>query len=167
MPNHVRAELVCDALHTAAATRSHHTAGVVLLRPRQSVPVGRVRRRVETSPDASLSGTRRQLLGQQRRRVVVRDPETRTHLTNTVRDPQPSQTSYLRLDQPLQQPPATLQPQLPNPNRIRKPPTTSTSRVNYVSSKQREAHTATLQCIAKANVETTRPANSPFLLTGF
>ena len=29
MAGHVRAELVCDALHTAAATRGHHTAGVV------------------------------------------------------------------------------------------------------------------------------------------
>ena len=29
MANHMRAELVCDALHTAAATRGHHTAGVV------------------------------------------------------------------------------------------------------------------------------------------
>ena len=34
MANHVRAELVCDALHTAAATRGHHTPGIVFLRPR-------------------------------------------------------------------------------------------------------------------------------------
>ncbi len=59
MANHVRAELVCDALDTAAATRGHHTPGVVLLRPRESVPVRRLRRRVETPSDASLGGTRR------------------------------------------------------------------------------------------------------------
>ncbi len=85
-------ELVWDALHTVAAARGHHTAGVVFLRPRQSVPVGRLRRRVETPPDAPIGGTRRQLLGQQRRRVVLRDAETRTHHPDTVHHPNPSTT---------------------------------------------------------------------------
>ena len=31
MAGHVRAELVCDALCTAAAARGHHTAGAVFL----------------------------------------------------------------------------------------------------------------------------------------
>ena len=131
-----RTERVCDALHTAVAAMGHHTAGVVFLRPRESVPVGRLRRRVETAPDAPLSGTRFQLLRQQRRRVVLRDAETRTHHPDTVHHPSPRPRRDLRLDRPLQQPPAALQLKLTNPNRIRKPPTTSASRVNYVSSQR-------------------------------
>ena len=69
-------------------------------------------------------------LGQQRRRVVLRQPQTRTRRPAPLRHPRPGPTRDLRLDRPPQHPAAPLQPRLPDADRMGgpTPPETRTRR---------------------------------------
>ena len=139
--------------HGRRIQRRPHRRGDIPLRPRPAIPQRRLRLGAGPPQNAPIRRPGSQLLGQQRRRIVLLIVETRTRHTNPVRDPRPSPPGDLRLDRPLQHTQNPLHPQLSDPHRMGEQPTATTtpSRINYMSTKQGEA-----QSSLSAQIRTTR-----------
>lgn len=144
MAEHMRTELVADALTMAAGARGGATAGIIFHGDRGSQYLsGDYRQLDRRTRDAPVRRTHRRVLGQQRRRELLVIAQARARAPLPVPRPGHRPTGHLRLDQPLQHPPAALQPQLPPTHRVGEPvPSTRgrTGRVTNVTGQPGDAH---------------------------
>ena len=112
MADHMRTELVLDALGMAVAARGGAVAGVDRpRRPRLAVHLQRLPRVLPHPPDPPLGRSHRGVLGQRRRRVVLGVAQARVHPGPRVRHPRRGPPGDLPLDQLVQHDPAAHQPQ--------------------------------------------------------
>lgn len=119
MAAHMRTELVADALTMAAGERGGITAGIVFHGDRGSQYMSHDYRDQVTGLGMRQSvGRTGVCLGQRRRRVVLVIAQARGGSSLPVRHPCRGTSGDLRLDQPLQPPPAPLEPRLRPTRRV-------------------------------------------------
>ena len=119
--DHMRTELVEDALQAAAATRGS-LAGAIFQSDHGAVHLQGLRRPVQPTRGHPVHGRRRDQRRQQPRRIVQRHPQKRDpprpqHLARPDHLPPRS----VPVDHPLQHPPTTLLVPLPLPEHLRNP----------------------------------------------
>ena len=120
--DHMRTELVADALKNAAATTVIKPSAIfhssALAPPWQRLHIGRLPALDQGPRDAFIDGPHRSLLGQRDGRIVFLSIEKRTRLPDRIRHLGPSQTRCHRLHRGLlQHPPTPFSPWLPVPER--------------------------------------------------
>ena len=114
MADHMRTELVLDALAMAVAARGgdNAVAGVIAHADRGlAVHLQRLHRLLPGPPDAPLGRTHRGVLGQRRGRVVLGEPQARMPPRPGLRHPGRGPPGDLPVDQLVQRDPAPQHPQ--------------------------------------------------------
>jgi hypothetical protein len=119
MADHMRTELVSDALDMAVATRGGHVNGVIFHGDRGSQYMsGDYRRQVVDDGMVQSVGRTGVRLGQQCGGISVVIAETRARVSLPVQHSSRSPKGDLSLDQPLQLTPPTLHPRLHRPHHL-------------------------------------------------
>jgi putative transposase len=117
LAEHMRTSLVVDALDMAVV-HGHVRPGAVFHSDRGAIHLSHLRRVLRQPPRPNEPGPHRGVLGQRRRRIVLRRPEERVLPPAIVPDPGPCPVRRRRLHRDVLQPTtAALQPRLPHPGR--------------------------------------------------
>lgn len=119
LASHARAELACDALQAAVATRGGNVDGVLFHTDHgaQAVHLGSVRRHLPGPWCGPVDGPHRRLARQRRGRELLRHAQARAGRSLGHRRAGPA--GGVLLDRLLQPPPPALRPWLPQSHRVR------------------------------------------------
>ncbi len=142
MAEHMRTELVTDALAMAAGVRGGATDGIIFHSDRGAQYLAGDYRQAVAGRGMIQSAGRTGVLGQLRGRIVLQLTQARADPPLPVRRPRRRPPSDLRLDQPLQHPEAALEPRIPFTHHLGEPaPLTQgrSGRVNHVTGPRGEA----------------------------
>jgi Transposase and inactivated derivatives len=121
MADHLRTELISDALSNAVAARDPSRA-YLPLRPRLPVHLGRLRRPRRGEPGHPVGRQDRAVLGQRPGRELLLLAQGRAHRHQGLAGPGRGQAGGRGVHRLVQRHPAALIPRLPKPSRLRKQP---------------------------------------------